>query len=149
MKSSKNNKVIDTMNNNDLDEMQKQIRNKTGHIMFLVTLILLGIDVLFYLLNIIPASYYAISTIVIILVCSYAYVNISIISGSYINEKTFKSTLISMIITTISITFAVVINLENPSMNDEGKIFLALVASGSVITIITLILKKLSEKKSE
>lgn len=148
----KNNKINKGMNimidKNDLDEMQRQIKNKIGHQMFIVVVVLLLIDLILNGAEI-RLLEYPINIIIIMATCLYVYVNRLIVSGAYINDKNFKKVLISLVIAAVLNIFGVIDSFHNSTLSHDAKMLLRLVWIGTVITIIVLILKKLSEKKSE
>lgn len=136
---------------NNLDERQRQRRNSIGNQMFMLMfwVILLncglngaGITWLKY-----PAD-----IIVIISVCMFIYLGRLIASGSYLPEnetkgKNWANRLVILIMATIAITIIAVSRFTGADKpwSDTATIFTMVVAVGSIIAQVTLIINKIRD----
>lgn len=144
------------MNNNELDEMQVQRKNKIGNQAFLMILYLLLLDTGLYGLGFRWIDYPA-NIMLIITICSGIYIIRLIASNAYVGPSAQRNKPISRSILTIliSIVVAMVImvilkntNITNKNqLNDISSTILIITAIISIVTVAIIgIIKQIQNK---
>jgi len=142
-------------NKNGLDEMQRQRRNSIGNQMFMIMFWALFLNIGLYGAGITWLKYPT-DVIIIVSACMFVYLVRLIVSGSYLAEKEQKgiswvNRLTMIIMSTVAV---VVISLSRISGTNEPwsnavTIFVTAVAVGSIIALVTLIVKRVRNKDND
>lgn len=141
------------INNNGLDEMQREKRNDIGNQMFMLMFYALLIDAGLSGVGIRWLKYPA-NIMVIITVCMSIYLVRTIAANAYLGPKAqSRTTLISLVIA-IAFSVALVIaasdffgNLSTETANDNSALILFIVsATGLCIALIAAAIKKINDK---